>query len=93
MHTHTHTQYGAVRRQSHPVMNTQTLMADIADTLANYGPIFFPFGDRQTRQLFLPRHKSSGCFHTLSTGTAPFIKGNLFRAKQGDEAAEGQGAG
>lgn len=53
-------------------------------TVANYGPIFFPFGDRQTQQLFLPRHKSSGCFHTLSTGTAPFIKENLFRAKQGE---------
>jgi len=46
--------------------------------------------DQQIRQLFLPLHKSGDCFHTLPTGTVPFIKEIYLELSRGEAEERGK---
>lgn len=62
-------------------LNHSTITLEFHAANAHYSQVWMKwhifvltFTDQHTQQLFLALHKSSDCFHTLPTGTVPFIK-------------------
>lgn len=80
-HAYKHTAYGGCQitepfsyQKRHLGFMPLLCFAHYSQLQINRRIVFLSFTDRQTRQLFLPLHKSRNCFHTLPTGTVPFIK-------------------